>query len=133
MSLGLMYYLLTIVGGLSLIFGILAFMAMVFTVIITIAFMLHYFDSDRNAKEEKTYERIKLVAPKAIKVTAVLLAIRILVPSKTDLAIIAGLNVTETTVKQIANSDTAAKALALVNQELDARLEANRKAKEDKK
>lgn len=133
MSLGLMYYLLTIVGGLSLIFGILAFMAMVFTVIITIAFMLHYFDSDRNAKEEKTYERIKLVAPKAIKVTAVLLAIRILVPSKTDLAIIAGLNVTETTVKQIANSDTAAKALELINQELNARLEANRKAKEDKK
>lgn len=133
MSLGLMYYLLTIVGGLSLIFGILAFMAMVFTVIITIAFMLHYFDSDRNAKEEKTYERIKLVAPKAIKVTAVLLAIRILVPSKTDLAIIAGLNVTETTVKQIANSDTAAKALELINQELDARLEANRKANEGKK
>nr|DAX40239.1 MAG TPA: hypothetical protein [Caudoviricetes sp.]DAX53370.1 MAG TPA: hypothetical protein [Caudoviricetes sp.] len=133
MSLGLMYYLLTIVGGLSLIFGILAFTAMVFTVIITIAFMLHYFDSDRNAKEEKTYERIKLVAPKAIKVTAVLLAIRILVPSKTDLAIIAGLNVTETTVKQIANSDTAAKALELINQELDARLEANRKANEGKK
>ena len=133
MSLGLMYYLLTIVGGLSLVFGILAFMAMVFTVIITIAFMLHYFDSDRNAKEEKTYERIKLVAPKAIKVTAVLLAIRILVPSKTDLAIIAGLNVTETTVKQIANSDTAAKALELINQELDARLEANRKANEGKK
>lgn len=133
MSLGLMYYLLTIVGGLSLIFGILAFTAMVFTVIITIAFMLHYFDSDRNAKEEKTYERIKLVAPKAIKVTAVLLAIRILVPSKTDLAIIAGLNVTETTVKQIANSDTAAKALELVNQELDNRLEANRKANEGKK
>ena len=105
MSLGLMYYLLTIVGGLSLIFGILAFTAMVFTVIITIAFMLHYFDGDRNAKEEKAYERIKLVAPKAIKVTVVLLAIRILVPSKTDLAIIAGLNVTETTVKQIANSD----------------------------
>lgn len=133
MSLGLMYYLLTIVGGLSLIFGILAFTAMVFTVIITIAFMLHYFDSDRNAKEEKAYERIKLVAPKAIKVTAVLLALRILVPSKTDLAIIAGLNVTETTVKQIANSDTAAKALELVNQELDARLEANRKANEGKK
>ena len=133
MSLGLMYYLLTIVGGLSLIFGILAFTAMVFTVIITIAFMLHYFDSDRNAKEEKTYERIKLVAPKAIKVTAVLLAIRILVPSKTDLAIIAGLNITETTVKQIANSDTAAKALELINQELDARLEANRKANESKK
>lgn len=133
MSLGLMYYLLTIVGGLSLIFGILAFTAMVFTVIITIAFMLHYFDSDRNAKEEKTYERIKLVAPKAIKVTAVLLALRILVPSKTDLAIIAGLNVTETTVKQIANSDTAAKALELINQELDARLEANRKANEGKK
>lgn len=133
MSLGLMYYLLTIVGGLSLIFGILAFTAMVFTVIITIAFMLHYFDSDRNAKEEKTYERLKLVAPKAIKVTAVLLAIRILVPSKTDLAIIAGLNVTETTVKQIANSDTAAKALELINQELDARLEANRKANEGKK
>ena len=133
MSLGLMYYLLTIVGGLSLIFGILAFTAMVFTVIITIAFMLHYFDGDRNAKEEKAYERIKLVAPKAIKVTAVLLAIRILTPSKTDLAIIAGLNVTETTVKQIANSDTAAKALELVNQELDARLEANRKANEGKK
>lgn len=133
MSLGLMYYLLTIVGGLSLIFGILAFTAMVFTVIITIAFMLHYFDGDRNAKEEKAYERIKLVAPKAIKVTAVLLALRILVPSKTDLAIIAGLNVTETTVKQIANSDTAAKALELVNQELDARLEANRKANEGKK
>ena len=133
MSLGLMYYLLTIVGGLSLIFGILAFMAMVFTVIITIAFMLHYFDSDRNAKEEETYERIKLVAPKAIEVTAVLLAIRILVPSKTDLAIIAGLNVTATTVKQIANSDTAAKALELVNQELDNRLEANRKANEGKK
>lgn len=133
MSLGLMYYLLTIVGGLSLIFGILAFTAMVFTVIITIAFMLHYFDGDRNAKEEKAYERIKLVAPKAIKVTVVLLALRILVPSKTDLAIIAGLNVTETTVKQIANSDTAAKALELVNQELDNRLEANRKAKEDKK
>ena len=133
MSLGLMYYLLTIVGGLSLIFGILAFTAMVFTVIITIAFMLHYFDGDRNAKEEKAYERIKLVAPKAIKVTVVLLALRILVPSKTDLAIIAGLNVTETTVKQIANSDTAAKALELINQELDARLEANRKAKEDKK
>lgn len=133
MSLGLMYYLLTIVGGLSLIFGILAFTAMVFTVIITIAFMLHYFDGDRNAKEEKAYERIKLVAPKAIKVTVVLLALRILVPSKTDLAIIAGLNVTETTVKQIANSDTAAKALELVNQELDARLEANRKANEGKK
>lgn len=133
MSLGLMYYLLTIVGGLSLIFGILAFTAMVFTVIITIAFMLHYFDSDRNAKEEKTYERIKLVAPKAIKVTAILLALRILVPSKTDLAIIAGLNVTETTVKQIANSDTAAKALELINQELDDRLEANRKANEGKK
>ena len=133
MSLGLMYYLLTIVGSLSLIFGILAFTAMVFTVIIIIAFMLHYFDSDRNAKEEKTYERIKLVAPKAIKVTAVLLALRILVPSKTDLAIIAGLNVTETTVKQIANSDTAAKALELINQELDARLEANRKANEGKK
>jgi hypothetical protein len=133
MSLGLMYYLLTIVGGLSLIFGILAFTAMVFTVIITIAFMLHYFDGDRNAKEEKTYERIKLVAPKAIKVTVVLLALRILVPSKTDLAIIAGLNVTETTVKQIANSDTAAKALELINQELDARLEANRKANESKK
>jgi len=133
MSLGLMYYLLTIVGGLSLIFGILAFTAMVFTVIITIAFMLHYFDGDRNAKEEKAYERIKLVAPKAIKVTVVLLAIRILVPSKTDLAIIAGLNITETTVKQIANSDTAAKALELVNQELDARLEANRKANEGKK
>ena len=133
MSLGLMYYLLTIVGGLSLIFGILAFTAMVFTVIITIAFMLHYFDGDRNAKEEKAYERIKLVAPKAIKVTVVLLAIRILVPSKTDLAIMAGLNVTETTVKQIANSDTAAKALELINQELDARLEANRKANEGKK
>nr|DAX47695.1 MAG TPA: hypothetical protein [Caudoviricetes sp.] len=133
MSLGLMYYLLTIVGGLSLIFGILAFTAMVFTVIITIAFMLHYFDGDRNAKEEKAYERIKLVAPKAIKVTVVLLALRILVPSKTDLAIIAGLNVTETTVKQIANSDTAAKALELINQELDARLEANRKANEGKK
>ena len=133
MSLGLMYYLLTIVGGLSLIFGILAFTAMVFTVIITIAFMLHYFGSDRNAKEEKAYERIKLVAPKAIKVTVVLLALRILVPSKTDLAIIAGLNVTETTVKQIANSDTAAKALELINQELDARLEANRKANEGKK
>lgn len=133
MSLGLMYYLLTIVGGLSLIFGILAFTAMVFTVIITIAFMLHYFDGDRNAKEEKAYERIKLVAPKAIKVTVVLLALRILVPSKTDLAIIAGLNVTETTVKQIANSDTAAKALELVNQELDNRLEANRKANEGKK
>ena len=133
MSLGLMYYLLTIVGGLSLIFGILAFTAMVFTVIITIAFMLLYFDGDRNAKEEKAYERIKLVAPKAIKVTVVLLALRILVPSKTDLAIIAGLNVTETTVKQIANSDTAAKALELVNQELDARLEANRKANEGKK
>lgn len=133
MSLGLMYYLLTIVGGLSLIFGILAFTAMVFTVIITIAFMLHYFDSDRNAKEEKVYERIKLVAPKAIKVTVVLLAIRILVPSKTDLAIIAGLNITETTVKQIANSDTAAKALELINQELDDRLEANRKANEGKK
>lgn len=133
MSLGLMYYLLTIVGGLSLVFGILAFTAMVFTVIITIAFMLHYFDGDRNAKEEKAYERIKLVAPKAIKVTVVLLALRILVPSKTDLAIIAGLNVTETTVKQIANSDTAAKALELVNQELDARLEANRKANEGKK
>lgn len=133
MSLGLMYYLLTIVGGLSLIFGILAFTAMVFTVIITIAFMLHYFDGDRNAKEEKAYERIKLVAPKAIKVTVVLLALRILVPSKTDLAIIAGLNVTETTVKQIANSDTAAKALELVNQELDARLEDNRKANEGKK
>lgn len=133
MSLGLMYYLLTIVGGLSLIFGILAFTAMVFTVIITIAFMLHYFDGDRNAKEEKAYERIKLVAPKAIKVTVVLLAIRILVPSKTDLAIIAGLNVTETTVKQIANSDTAAKALELINQELDDRLEANRKANEGKK
>lgn len=133
MSLGLMYYLLTIVGGLSLIFGILAFTAMVFTVIITIAFMLHYFDGDRNAKEEKAYERIKLVAPKAIKVTVVLLALRILVPSKTDLAIIAGLNVTETTVKQIANSDTAAKALELINQELDDRLEANRKANEGKK
>ena len=133
MSLGLMYYLLTIVGGLSLIFGILAFTAMVFTVIITIAFMLHYFDGDRNTKEEKAYERIKLVAPKAIKVTVVLLALRILVPSKTDLAIIAGLNVTETTVKQIANSDTAAKALELINQELDARLEANRKANEGKK
>lgn len=133
MSLGLMYYLLTIVGGLSLIFGILAFTAMVFTVIITIAFMLHYFDGDRNAKEEKAYERIKLVAPEAIKVTVVLLALRILVPSKTDLAIIAGLNVTETTVKQIANSDTAAKALELINQELDARLEANRKANEGKK
>lgn len=133
MSLGLMYYLLTIVGGLSLIFGILAFTAMVFTVIITIAFMLHYFDGDRNAKEEKAYERIKLVAPKAIKVTVVLLALRILVPSKTDLAIIAGLNITETTVKQIANSDTAAKALELVNQELDDRLEANRKASEGKK
>ena len=133
MSLGLMYYLLTIVGGLSLIFGILAFTAMVFTVIITIAFMLHYFDGDRNAKEEKAYERIKLVAPKAIKVTVVLLALRILVPSKTDLAIIAGLNVTETTVKQIANSDTAAKALELINQELDARLEANRKTNEGKK
>lgn len=133
MSLGLMYYLLTIVGGLSLIFGILAFTAMVFTVIIIIAFMLHYFDGDRNAKEEKAYERIKLVAPKAIKVTVVLLALRILVPSKTDLAIIAGLNVTETTVKQIANSDTAAKALELINQELDARLEANRKANEGKK
>lgn len=133
MSLGLMYYLLTIVGGLSLIFGILAFTAMVFTVIITIAFMLHYFDGDRNAKEEKAYERIKLVAPKAIKVTVVLLALRILVPSKTDLAIMAGLNVTETTVKQIANSDTAAKALELINQELDARLEANRKANEGKK
>ena len=133
MSLGLMYYLLTIVGGLSLIFGILAFTAMVFTVIITIAFMLHYFDGDRNAKEEKAYERIKLVVPKAIKVTVVLLTIRILVPSKTDLAIIAGLNVTETTVKQIANSDTAAKALELINQELDARLEANRKANEGKK
>lgn len=133
MSLGLMYYLLTIVGSLSLIFGILAFMAMVFTVIITIAFMLHYFNSDRATKEDKKYERIKLVAPKAIKVTAVLLALRILVPSKTDLAIIAGLNVTETTVKQIANSDTAAKALELINQELDARLEANRKANEGKK
>ena len=133
MSLGLMYYLLTIVGGLSLIFGILAFTAMVFTVIITIAFMLHYFDGDRNAKEEKAYERIKLVAPKAIKVTVVLLALRILVPSKTDLAIMAGLNITETTVKQIANSDTAAKALELINQELDARLEANRKANEGKK
>lgn len=133
MSLGLMYYLLTIVGSLSLVFGILAFTAMVFTVIITIAFMLHYFDGDRNAKEEKAYERIKLVAPKAIKVTVVLLALRILVPSKTDLAIIAGLNVTETTVKQIANSDTAAKALELINQELDARLEANRKANEGKK
>ena len=133
MSLGLMYYLLTIVGGLSLIFGILAFTAMVFTVIITIAFMLHYFDGDRNAKEEKAYERIKLVAPKAIKVTVVLLALRILVPSKTDLAIMAGLNITETTVKQIANSDTAAKALKLVNQELDARLEANRKTNEGKK
>ena len=82
---------------------------------------------------EKAYERIKLVAPKAIKVTVVLLALRILVPSKTDLAIIAGLNVTETTVKQIANSDTAAKALELINQELDARLEANRKANEGKK
>ena len=133
MSLGLMYYLLTIVGSLSLVFGILAFTAMVFTVIITIAFMLHYFDGDRNAKEEKAYGRIKLVAPKAIKVTVVLLALRILVPSKTDLAIIAGLNVTETTVKQIANSDTAAKALELINQELDARLEANRKANEGKK
>lgn len=133
MSLGLMYYLLTIVGGLSLIFGILAFMAMVFTVIITIVFMLHYFDGDRNAKEEKAYERIKLVAPKAIKITAVLLALSILVPSKTDLTIMAGLNVTETTVKQIANSDTAAKALELINQELDARLEANRKANEGKK
>ena len=133
MSLGLMYYLLTIVGSLSLIFGILAFMAMVFTVIITIAFMKFYFDSDRTTKEDKKYERIRFVIPKAIKVTAVLLAIRILVPSKTDLAIIAGLNITETTVKQIANSDTAAKALELINQELDARLEANRKANEGKK
>lgn len=84
-------------------------------------------------KKKKRTKGLSFVAPKAIKVTVVLLALRILVPSKTDLAIIAGLNVTETTVKQIANSDTAAKALELINQELDARLEANRKANEGKK
>ena len=95
--------------------------------------MLYYFDSERNAKKEKEYERIKLVAPKAIKVTAVLLTLSILMPSKNDLVIIAGLNVTETAVKQAANSDIAAKALELVNQELDDRLEANRKANEGKK
>ena len=95
--------------------------------------MLHYFDNDRTAKEEKVYEKLKLAMPKAIKITAVLLTLRILTPSKSDLAIMAGLNVTETVVKQAANSDTAAKALALVNQELDARLEANRKANEGKK
>lgn len=133
MSLGLMYYLLTIIGSLSIILCLLAFMAMVFTVIITIVFMLHYFDNDRTAKEEKVYEKLKLAMPKAIKITAVLLTLRILTPSKSDLAIMAGLNVTETVVKQAANSDTAAKALALVNQELDARLEANRKANEGKK
>ena len=108
-------------------------MATVFTVIITFAFMFYYFDSDRNAKEEKEYERIKLVAPKAIKVTAVLLTLSILIPSKNDLVIIAGLNVTEAAVKQATNSDIAAKALELVNQELDDRLEANRKANEGKK
>ena len=133
MSLGLMYYLLSVIGSLSLVLKILASMATVFTVIITFAFMLYYFDSERNAKKEKEYERIKLVAPKAIKVTAVLLTLSILMPSKNDLVIIAGLNVTETAVKQAANSDIAAKALELVNQELDDRLEANRKANEGKK
>lgn len=133
MSLGLMYYLLSVVGSLSLVLKILASMATVFTVIITFAFMFYYFDSDRNAKEEKEYERIKLVAPKAIKVTAVLLTLSILIPSKNDLVIIAGLNVTEAAVKQATNSDIAAKALELVNQELDDRLEANRKANEGKK
>ncbi len=52
-----MYYLLTIVGSLSLIFGILAYGYGIHCNT-TIAFMLHYFDSDRNAKEEKAYERI---------------------------------------------------------------------------
>ncbi len=51
-----------------------------------------------------------LVAPKAIKITvAIGLALRILGYLLKLTAIIAGLNITETTVKQIANSDTAAK------------------------
>lgn len=133
MSLGLMYYLLTIVGSLSLIFGILAFLTSVFTVVFVGVFLWHYFETYRNADAEEDYKKIKLITPKAIKVTAVLLTLSILVPSKNDLVVIAGLNVTETAVKQAANSDIAAKALELVNQELDDRLEANRKANEGKK
>ena len=129
MSLGLMYYLLTVVGSLSFILALLAFIAIVFTVIITITFMIYYFDGDRTAKEEKEYERIRPVLPRAIKITVVLLVLSILVPSKNDLVVIAGLNITETAVKQAASSDIAAKALKLVNQELDDRLEANRKSK----
>lgn len=133
MSLGLMYYLLSVVGSLSLILAILAFLTSVFTVVFVGVFLWYYFETYRNADAEEVYKKIKLITPKAIKITAVLLTLSILTPSKGDLAIITGLNVTEAAVKQATNSDTAAKALELVNQELDNRLEANRKANEGKK